>query len=129
MKTKKVHQLISDQLGRWGQITAIQWLGDNSSTGAQLCFGTGRGFVLIYRQRKDEVCAFSYRQNFLHFIFSKEKFVELSNANILPFNEPVESIAFNRNRIVISGHAGKVMLFQLDKNGMTLPIDSARFTG
>ncbi len=129
MKTKKVQQLISDQLGRWGQITAIQWLADNSTAGAQLCFGTGRGFVLIYRQRKDEVRPFSYRQNFLHFIFSKEKFIELSNANILPFNEPVESLAFNRNRIVISGHAGKVMLFQLDKNGTTLSIKSAQFTG
>ena len=124
MKTKKVQQLISDQLGRWGQITAIQWLADNPSTGAQLCFGTGRGFVLIYRQRKDEVCPVSYSRNLSHFMFSQEKFVELSNANILPFNKPVESLAFNQNRVVISGHAGKVMLFQLDKNGMTLPIDS-----
>ncbi|KJA14387.1 hypothetical protein HYPSUDRAFT_59398 [Hypholoma sublateritium FD-334 SS-4] len=106
VETKKVHQLISDQLGRWGQITAIQWLAENSSTGAQLCFGTGRGFVLVYRQRKDE-----------------EKFVELSNANILPFNEPVESLVFNRNRVVISGHAGKVMLFQLDKNVWTKNIN------
>ncbi|KJA19401.1 hypothetical protein HYPSUDRAFT_204618 [Hypholoma sublateritium FD-334 SS-4] len=55
-------------------------------------------------------------------MFAKEKFVELSNASILPFNEPVESLAFNRNRVVISGHAGKVMLFQLDKNGTLIPV-------
>lgn len=126
VKTKKIHQLISDQLGRWGQITAIQWLADNSSAGAQLCFGTGRGFVLIYRQKKDEVRPTAYNRN-LHFMFPKEKFVELSNASILPFNEPVESLAFNRNRVVISGHAGKVMLFQLDKNGMILLQTQFRF--
>lgn len=51
----KLHQLISDQLGRWGQVTTIAWLSGFYTGRETVCFGTGHGFLLLYRQKKNEV--------------------------------------------------------------------------
>jgi hypothetical protein len=38
---------------------------------------------------------------------------------VLPFNEPVEAIDYDRNkcRLILSSHTGKIKLFQVEKNG------------
>ena len=49
-------QLIQDRLGRWGQITCVKWLTRASSDdGNVVCFGTGRGLILVYQCPKDSV--------------------------------------------------------------------------
>jgi hypothetical protein len=47
---QRIYQVIEDDLERWGQITCILWLPGISDYGDTLCFGTGRGLVLIYQQ-------------------------------------------------------------------------------
>ncbi|KDR64841.1 hypothetical protein GALMADRAFT_149249 [Galerina marginata CBS 339.88] len=65
---KQVHQVIGDDLERWGQITCILWLAGFSDHGDALCFGTGRGLVLIYQKTKDG-----------------DHFKELSSTGVAPF--------------------------------------------
>lgn len=38
---------------------------------------------------------------------------------VLPFNESVEAIDYDRNKcqLILSGHTGKIKLFQVEKNG------------
>ena len=49
-------QTLADHSGTWGQITCIKFLksnGDLGPSGDLLCFGTGRGYLLLYhRQRR-----------------------------------------------------------------------------
>lgn len=53
---KKSRQVIRDHGGRWGQITCVAWLaGENGDASLSLCFGTGRGRILIYRRSKTGV--------------------------------------------------------------------------
>ena len=60
VEAKGSYQVISDHLGRWGQITCIKWLSDNRT---DICFGTGRGLVLVYQQTKDMVSRYTYTRN------------------------------------------------------------------
>lgn len=56
---KRSHQVISDELERWGQVTCVKWLPGISNSGEVLCFGTGRGLVLIYHRLKEAVCSYN----------------------------------------------------------------------
>jgi hypothetical protein len=57
MKTLRCRQVIQDHGGRWGQITCMLWIAsENGHPSAMLCFGTGRGRILIYRRLKTGVC-------------------------------------------------------------------------
>jgi len=56
---KRSHQVISDELERWGQVTCVKWLPSISNSGEVLCFGTGRGLVLIYHQLKEAVSIYN----------------------------------------------------------------------
>ena len=49
----------------------------------------------------------------------QNSFKELSNTSVLPFNKPVESMDYDKNksRFVLSSHTGKIKVFQLEKNG------------
>lgn len=62
VEAKRSYQIISDHLGRWGQITCIKWLSGNSDNGNVMCFGTGRGLVLVYQRTKDVVSQYTYTQ-------------------------------------------------------------------
>ena len=81
----------------------MKWLPGVSNNGEVLCFGTGRGLVLTYHRLKEQ-----------------NDFKELSNTSVLPFNEPVESMDYDKNksRLALSSHTGKIKIFQLEKNGM-----------
>ena len=48
------YQTLADHNGTWGQITCINFLnGELGQVGDLLCFGTGRGYLLLYhRQRR-----------------------------------------------------------------------------
>ena len=50
MKTYKETQAISDSMRLWGQITALNFVNLDRSglTKDVLCFGTGRGYFLMY---------------------------------------------------------------------------------
>jgi len=56
---RQIHQVIGDDLERWGQITCVHWLTTFSDYGDTLCFGTGRGLVLIYQWMKEAVCGYA----------------------------------------------------------------------
>ena len=60
-------------LKRWSQVTCVKWLPGISNNGEVLCFGTGRGLVLIYHQLKDaEMNALSLTQeNIINLLKSK----------------------------------------------------------
>jgi hypothetical protein len=81
----------------------MKWLAGISNNGEVLCFGTGRGLVLIYHRLKEQ-----------------KDFKELSNTSALPFNEPVESMDYdeNKSRLALSSHTGKIKIFHLESNGM-----------
>jgi len=50
----------------------------------------------------------------------QNSFKELSHTSVLPFNEPVESMDYDRNKswLALSSHNGKIKVFHLEKNGM-----------
>ena len=50
-------QTLQDKSERWGQVTCLKWLSTTSPEGSILCFGTGRGIVLIYQGGRDLVRA------------------------------------------------------------------------
>lgn len=56
----------------------------------------------------------------LTIMIKQNNFKELSNTSVLPFNEPVESMDYDRNesRLALSSHTGKIKIFHLEKNGM-----------
>jgi hypothetical protein len=56
---KRPYQVISDELERWGQVTCAKWLPGISNNEEVLCFGTGRGLVLIYHRLKEAVCIYN----------------------------------------------------------------------
>lgn len=116
---KQVHQVIEDDLGRWGQITCAQWLAGVSEFGDTLCFGTGRGLLLIYQRTKEAVCRHASIYFKTVFTSKQDTFKELSSTAVLPFNEPVEAIDYDKNkrRLVLSSHTGKIKLFHVEKNG------------
>jgi len=102
VERKKLHQVISDELERWGQITCTQWLYRFSENSLAICFGTGRGLFLIYQQAKHA-----------------NTFKQFSSTAVLPFNEPVEAMDFDSGncKLVLTSHTGKIKLFQVEKNG------------
>ena len=53
----KQTQVLSDAASNWGQITCILWipLENGVTVHGLLCFGTGRGRVVIYRRQKRRV--------------------------------------------------------------------------
>ena len=65
-------QTLVDDNQRWGQITVIKFINcDATHNGMEhLCFGTGRGHVLVYHRGRKSVCAFgipivSFCHNFI----------------------------------------------------------------
>ena len=116
VEAKCNYQVISDHLGRWGQITCIKWLLDN---GTSICFGTGRGLVLVYQRTKDTVSQYTYTRNGKMLINLQDMFKELSSTAVVPFNEPVESMDYDRNncRLILSSRTGMLKAFQVEKNG------------
>ncbi|KZS90610.1 WD40 repeat-like protein [Sistotremastrum niveocremeum HHB9708] len=46
-KLVKFQEISNDS---WGQITCLQWLGEESSASKTLCFGCGRGLIHLYHQ-------------------------------------------------------------------------------
>ena len=97
----------------------MKWLPGISNNGEVLCFGTGRGLVLIYHRLKDAVSIYNKIEGGNILTIKQNSFKELSNTNVLPFNEPVESMDYdgNNSRLALSSHTGKIKLFQLEKNG------------
>jgi hypothetical protein len=97
----------------------VKWLPSISNNGEVLCFGTGRGLVLIYHRLKEAVSINNkIEENIL--TLKQNSFKELSSTSVLPFNEPVESIDYDGNklRLALSSHTGKIKIFHLEKNGM-----------
>ena len=49
----------------------------------------------------------------------QDMFKELSSTAVVPFNEPVESMDYDRIncRLILSSRTGKVKAFQVEKNG------------
>jgi len=69
--TRKRKHLLEDSGRRWGQVTCISWLANESrqdNKQAVLVFGTARGLVVLYRQSRTEVCMF-FSKTELHVIF------------------------------------------------------------
>lgn len=53
---KRHLQTLEDRSRRWGQITCLKWLSINPIEGNRaLCFGTGRGLLLIYQRLEGKV--------------------------------------------------------------------------
>jgi WD40 repeat protein len=120
INAKRSHQVISDELERWGQVTCVKWLPGISNNGEVLCFGTGRGLVLIYHWLKEAVCIYNKVEARNILTIEQNSFKELSNTSVLPFNEPVESMDYDKNksRLALSSHTGKIKVFHLEKNGI-----------
>jgi hypothetical protein len=97
----------------------VKWLPDISN-GEVLCFGTGRGLVLIYHRLKEAVSILNKLKEGNILTLKQNSFKELSNTGVLPFNEPVESMDYDRNnsRLALSSQTGKIKIFHLEKNGM-----------
>ncbi|KAF8886712.1 WD40-repeat-containing domain protein [Gymnopilus junonius] len=97
------HQVLSDPMECWRQVTCIKWLsGMSSDHGNVIAFGTGRGLALVYQRAKEA-----------------ELFKELSSTSVLPFNKPVECMDYDRHRcrLMLCGHSGKLRMYTMEKNG------------
>ena len=56
LNEKAKPHVIQDRLQRWGQVTCLKWISAGSSENGELiCFGTGRGLVILYQWSKDLV--------------------------------------------------------------------------
>ena len=55
IREKRRLQTLQDKSERWGQVTCLKRLSINSSEGNILCFGTGRGLILVYQGGRDLV--------------------------------------------------------------------------
>jgi len=56
LSSKAKPHVLQDRLQRWGQITCLKWiLAGSSENGELICFGTGRGLIIIYQRSKDLV--------------------------------------------------------------------------
>lgn len=53
IKSFKPSQTLTDQNGRWAQITCLQFI--EGPTGEVLCFGTGRGSIVMFKRSKRSV--------------------------------------------------------------------------
>jgi len=55
---------LADKACKWGQITCLLWIGldDNSLGGGLLCFGTGRGRMVLYRRQQKRVSGHQFVQ-------------------------------------------------------------------
>ncbi|SJL10782.1 uncharacterized protein ARMOST_14176 [Armillaria ostoyae] len=88
-------QTLCDNLGRWGQITCMLFIGKN---GDWLLFGTGRGLLLIYGCAKGGL----YRPMCI---------LQVSEGS-----DPVESLCFDHHssRIAIGSHYGDVKVYKVE---------------
>ncbi|KDR76662.1 hypothetical protein GALMADRAFT_139563 [Galerina marginata CBS 339.88] len=94
---------LADKARKWGQITCLLWIGlDNHISGSDLlCFGTGRGRMVLYkRQRK------------------RDRFIEISDVQVFSCGDCMETITFDpvHFRIIATSHNGKIKMFRLDKD-------------
>jgi hypothetical protein len=98
----------------------VKWLTGISNDGEVVCFGTGRGLILVYHRHKEAVSICNKIEAKYTHNLEQKSFKELSNTSVLPFNEPVESMDYDRNksRLALSSHTGKIKVFKLEENGM-----------
>ena len=113
-------QTLQDKSERWGQVTCLKWLSISSPEGSVICFGTGRGLVLVYQGGRDFVSVHSLSYIIqLNIARQLANFRELSMTNAFASDDPVESIDYDRvkSRLVVSSHCGKIKMYDVDKNG------------
>ncbi|KAM6490444.1 WD40-repeat-containing domain protein [Amanita muscaria] len=88
-------QVIRDPAGNWGQVTCVNWLSGNSSEleGNTLCFGTGRGLVIV--EMKEASITRAFRSG-----------------------DGVEAMAFDPSlkRLLVSSHYGTVRMYTFEEN-------------
>ena len=50
----------------------------------------------------------------------QDQFKEMSSTAVMPFNEPIEAIDYNKNkgRLELSSHSEKIRVCHLEKNGV-----------
>ena len=113
IKSFKPSQTLTDQNGRWGQITCLQFI--EGPTGEVLCFGTGRGSIVMFKRSKRSV---SIRTQWYNMGLNKKKgdFAEISNARVFPPSDSVECFDYCKinQRFVMTSHFGMVKMFRFD---------------
>ena len=65
IREKRHLQTIQDKFDRWGQVTCLKWLSINSPEGKTICFGTGRGLILVYQGGRDLVSELGHSRSSL----------------------------------------------------------------
>ncbi|KAF5327760.1 hypothetical protein D9619_004080 [Psilocybe cf. subviscida] len=100
IEEQKNIETLSDRQGRWGQVTCVKWMGSPMDA-YSVCFGTGRGLLLVYTKDKDS-----------------ETSHELACAHSFLLNDPVEAIEYNeyQGKLVVCSHRGKIVMYAMNKN-------------
>ncbi|KAF9042033.1 WD40-repeat-containing domain protein [Panaeolus papilionaceus] len=96
LQTYECIQTLADQESQWGQITTICFVGAANGHNSYLCFGTGRGRLIVYQRNRMGAL-----------------FTQISNDAIFTNWDCVESIAFNptKQRLLAKSQSGKIKLF------------------
>ncbi|PPR03684.1 hypothetical protein CVT24_007690 [Panaeolus cyanescens] len=96
LQTYECVQTLADQESQWGQITTIRFVNAGAGHNVFLCFGTGRGRLIIYQQNRMGTL-----------------FTQISNEAGFTSWDCVESICFSasKQRLVATSQSGKIKLF------------------
>jgi hypothetical protein len=112
-------QVIQDRSTRWGQITCLKWTGSElADQNKTICFGTGRGMVLIYRRLRSGVRSVNMTAHIPNG-WIQSQLLELSNTCVVSACDSIESLAHDHihNRLAVTTHYGEIKLYTVEKSG------------
>ena len=92
-------QVLADRNHRWGQITSLKFILDTAASD-WMCFGTGRGRLLVYRRPRKQGAVF----------------MEILCTPVFTSGDSVESFSFDsvHNRLIVTSHFGQIKMYEVN---------------
>jgi hypothetical protein len=107
-------QMPPSSSGKWGQMTCLKWLSTRQVTSATLCFGTGRGLMLVYCQSELEyILCWEVLTN------CQGHFLELASTCAFAASNSVKALSFDlvHSQPAVSSHNSHMQMYHLEENG------------
>lgn len=118
MTTFQHFQSLIDHNRRWGQVTIIKFINrDVTHTGTEwICFGTGRGHLLVYHRSRKSVSEPTFHLFFFLMHSAKLEFKEYIHQEIFGAGDSVESFAFDPSaqNFAITSHYGRLQVLRIE---------------
>ena len=83
------YQTLADRSRTWGQITWIRFLNvELNPTGELLCFGTGRGYLLLYHRQRKAVSIWTWNMTiFTYWKYQGRLFRSVLSTSLQPWRQ------------------------------------------